>query len=185
MANDFLTQMLGSVLAGSGDGTSQTPTGALGGLGGLGGMLGSVLGGGAPRQDADSSAAPTPGGAGALAAMLLPLAMQWVQRNGGLGGLLERFGQQGYSQQAASWVSTGENQPVDAQAVTDVVGSDELSRLSQQLGVPQDQVAGGMAQILPQVVNHLTPEGRVPADADDVLGAGLAAVQKFLGRSAG
>ena len=94
-----------------------------------------------------------------MLAMLLPLAMQWVQRNGGIGALLQRFQQQGFGQQAASWVSTGENQPVDAQAVTEVVGAEDLSKLSQQLGVPQEEVAGGLAQVLPQVVNHLTPDG--------------------------
>lgn len=183
MASDFLTQILGSVLANAGGATAQTPSsaGTLGGLGGLGGMLDSVLGRGGGQREEDAGVAPASGGTAALAAVLLPLAMQWVQRNGGLGAVLERFRQQGYSQQAASWVSTGENQPVDAQAVSEVVGTEELSRLSQQLGVPQDQVADGMAEILPHVVSHLTPEGHVPANADDMLGAGLAAVQKFLG----
>ena len=62
---------------------------------------------------------------GLLLAMLLPLAMQWVQRNGGVGGLLERFRQKGYSQQAASWVSTGENEPLSTHAVSEVVVDDE------------------------------------------------------------
>lgn len=176
MANDLLGQILGSVLGNSGQ------TGALGGMGGLGGALGNVLGRGVdPQADAvgDSPSAP---GKGALLAVLLPLAMQWVQRNGGIGAVLQRFQQQGYSQQAASWVSTGENQPVDAQAVTDVVGAQDLSKLSQQLGVPHEEVASGLAQILPQVVNHLTPEGDVPANADDLLSSGLAAVEQFLGQ---
>jgi len=62
-----------------------------------------------------------------------------------------------------------------------VVGSEELSRLAQQAGVPQEQVASGLAEILPQVVNHLTPSGDVPQDADDVLGSGVAALQRMLG----
>lgn len=191
MANDFLSQILGNVLGNAAGGQQGTSgglgglgdvLGGLGGAGGFGGMLGNVLGGGANAQDGAAANDSPLAGKGALLAMLLPLAMQWVQRNGGVGALLERFKQQGYSQQAASWVSTGENQPVDAQAVTDVVGTEELSRLSQQLGVSNEQVASGMAQILPHVVNHLTPAGEVPPDADDLLGAGLAAVQKFLGQ---
>jgi len=121
------------------------------------------------------------GGKGALVAMLLPLAMQWVQRNGGVGALLQRFQQKGYSQQAASWVSTGPNEALEPQAVDDVVGMDELSRLSQQLGVSHEEVSNGMAQILPEVVNHLTPQGHVPDDSDDALGRGMAMLEQLLG----
>jgi uncharacterized protein YidB (DUF937 family) len=177
MANDFLGQILGSVLGNSGQ------TGALGGMGGLGGALGTVFGRGVdPQSDAAGDSPSTPG-KGALLAVLLPLAMQWVQRNGGIGAVLQRFRQQGYGQQAASWVSAGENQSVDAQAVTETVGADDLSKLSQQLGVPQGEVAGGLAHILPNVVNHLTPDGEVPANADDLLGAGLASVERYLGQN--
>jgi hypothetical protein len=61
--------------------------------------------------------------------MPLPLAIQWVQRNGGVGATLDRFKQRGLSQQAASWVSTGEIQPVDAQTMSDVVGSEILPQV--------------------------------------------------------
>ena len=124
--------------------------GGLGGLGGLGGALGNVLGRGVDPQADAAGDSPAATGKGAMLAMLLPLAMQWVQRNGGIGALLQRFQQQGFAQQAASWVSTGENQPWDAQAVTEVVGAEDLSKLSQQLGVPQEEVASGLAQVLPQ-----------------------------------
>ena len=177
MSNDFLSQILGSVLGGASGGQQGVP-------GGLGNVLGGMFGGGRQgdgQEGAANDSSPL-GGKGALLAMLLPLAMQWVQRNGGIGAVLERFQQKGHSQQVASWISTGDNQPVSAEAVGDVVGMDELSRLSQQLGVSNDQVASGLAQILPNVVNHLTPGGHVPQDADDALGAGLAAVQEYFGR---
>jgi uncharacterized protein YidB (DUF937 family) len=179
MSNDFLGQILGSVLGN----TSGDPQDSPGGLGGLGGVLGNVFGRGADQEDGGGIGGVAPaGGKGAMMAMLLPLAMQWVQRNGGVGAVLDKFKQQGYSQQAASWVSTGENEPVNAQAVSEVIGTDELSRLSQQLGVPHEQVASGLADILPQVVSHLTPQGDVPQNADDVLSSGLAAVQRLLGQ---
>lgn len=184
MSTDFIGQILNSVL-GNARGNQGLP-GGLGGLGGgLGGVLGSVFGRGSDQQDAGASGSSPMGGKGALLAMLLPIAMQWVQRNGGIGAVLDRFKQQGYSQQATSWVSTGDNQPVDAQAVTDVVGTEELSRLSRQLGVPDEQVASGLADILPQVVDHLTPAGDVPQDADDVLGSGLEALERMLGGQRG
>lgn len=184
MANDFLSQILGSVLGNASAGQQGMPggLGGLGGTGGLGGVLGNVFGRDPDPQDGATRDSSPLGGKGALLAMLLPLAMQWVQRNGGIGALLQKFQQHGYSQEAASWVGTGENEPLNAQAVGEVVGMDELSRLSQQLGVPHEQVASGLAQILPEVVNHLTPAGDVPQDADDTLSSGLAALEQFLGR---
>ena len=181
MANDFLGQILGSVLGGARDG-QQSPTG-----GGMGGGLGDLLGGMLGRSTGSGGglgglggATSGMGGKGALMSMLLPLAMQWVQRNGGVGALLQRFQQKGYSQQAASWVSTGPNEELAPQAVHDVVGMDELSRLSQQLGVSHEEVSAGMAQILPEVVNHLTPEGNVPDNSDDVLSRGMSMLEQFM-----
>src|SRR6185369_9005380 len=124
MSNDLIGQILSSVLGNATGGQQGLP----GGFGGLGGVLGNVFGRGSDQEDGDVSGSSPIGGRGALLTMLLPLAMQWVQRNGGIGAVLDRFRQQGYSQQAASWVSTGQNQPVDAQAVSDVIGTEELSR---------------------------------------------------------
>ena len=198
-ANDFLGQILGSVLGNARVG-QQSPIGG----GGLGDLLGGLMGGGAgqagnhPGRPGDRETG-RPGGmgglsqsgsglggkGGALMFMLLPLAMQWVQRNGGIGAVLQRFQNKGYSQQAASWVSTGQNEELPAQAVSDVVGTEELSRLSQQLGVSQEEVSSSMAQILPEMVNQLTPEGGVPDDGDDVLGRGRSMLEQLMnaGRS--
>jgi uncharacterized protein YidB (DUF937 family) len=177
MSNDFLSRVLGSVL-GDSAGAQAGLGGSGGGLGGLGNLLGGLLGGRAAANDAGAPAA----GKGAMLAVLLPLAIQLIQRNGGVGGLLQRLTQGGYGQQAQSWVSTGENQPVGLDAVTDIMGADELSRLSQQLGVPSEQVAGGLAEILPHVVDQLTPQGQVPADADDVLGSSLSQLTQAFGQ---
>jgi uncharacterized protein YidB (DUF937 family) len=144
-------------------------------------MLGGMLGGGAQPAGGADGESPL-AGKGALMAMLLPLAMQWVQRNGGVGGLLDRFKQQGYGQQAASWVSTGENQPLSADAVHEVLGSDEISQLSQKLGVPTEHVAGGLAELLPQLVNQLTPSGEVTPDADNTLTSSLSSLTQMFGR---
>jgi uncharacterized protein YidB (DUF937 family) len=189
MASDFLSQVLGSVLGGGASGQSGGLgglgglAGSLGGLGGLGGMLGNVLGGASSGgADAGGRTAPPVGGKGAMLAMLLPLAMEMIQRNGGVGAMLDKFKQQGLGQQVDSWVSTGTNQPVSPDAVTNAVGSDEIARMAQQLGVPEDQVTGGLAHILPHVVNHLTPGGDVPADADNTLNAGLSQLTQMFGR---
>jgi uncharacterized protein YidB (DUF937 family) len=180
MASDFLSQVLGSVLGGGAPGGF----GGLGNLGGLGGMLGNVLGGASSGgADAGGQTAPPAGGSkAAMLAMLLPLAMQMIQRNGGVGAILDKFKQQGLGPQVNSWVSTGANQPVSPDAVTNAVGADEISSMAQQLGLPEDEVAGGLAHILPHVVNHLTPDGKVSAGADDTLNAGLSQLTQMFGR---
>lgn len=192
MSDDLLGQILSSVLGNAGGGRQGSPDdlgaglgglgGGLGGLGGLGGALGGIFGRNDETQSGPAAGGSPFGGKGALIAVLLPMAMQWVQRNGGLGAVLSRFQQQGHSQAVASWVSTGDNEPMSADAVGEVVGMEELSRISQQLGVSQDEVASGFAQILPQVVNQLTPAGGVPDDADDTLQSGLLALEQLLGR---
>lgn len=148
--------------------------GGMGGLGGLGGVaIGSVLAGMMRGRRGPMGA---PGGLGgnqaALLMMLLPLAMRWVQRNGGMGAVLDRFRQRGYDRQAQSWVSTGANQPLDERAVEQVVGQDELRQMAQSLGVPEQQVAQAFADIMPEMVDRLTPEGQLPQQADEVLEEG-------------
>ena len=165
-----LGDLLGGMLGGGGSGPGSSP--GMGGLGGLGGL--GRLGGGSAG-----------GKGGAMMAMLLPFVMQWVQRSGGLGGVLGRVQQKGYSQQAASWVSTGPNEELPPEAMGDIVGTEELSRLSQQLGVDESEVSSSMAQILPEVVNQLTPDGNVPDDSDEVLGQGLRSLEQLLNSSQG
>lgn len=185
MANNLIEQILAGVLSSAmgGRGQSGTQGPSLDSGGGLGDLLGGILGGGAPAGAPQERNSPFGrGGGGALLAVLLPLAMQWVQRNGGLGAVLGKFRQQGYSQQAASWVSTGDNEALPREAIDEVVGLDELSRLSQQMGVPEQQVADGFAQLLPEVVNQLSPQGEVAGDADDVLNEGMSEMQAMLAR---
>ena len=150
---------------------------------GLGDLLGGMMGGnagqgaGLPQSRGTSGLG---GKGGALMLLLLPLAMQWVQRSGGIGGVMERFRNKGYSQQAASWMSTGANEDIEPQAVSEVMGTDELSRLSQQLGVSQEEVSSGMAQILPEMMDKLTPQGSVPDDGDEVLDRGRSMLEQLM-----
>ena len=158
--------------------------GGIGGMGGLGGIaMGSVLGGmlgGARRPGAGVPAGR--GGVGmnrtALLVMLLPLAMRWVQRNGGVGAVLDKFKQQGYGRHTQSWVDTGQNDSLDDKAVEQVVGQVELRQMAQKLGVPEQDVAQAFAEIMPEMVDKLSPSGRVPHEADDVLDEGRQALEK-------
>lgn len=121
-------------------------SGGSGAGGGLGGMLGGALGGGA-------------GGAGAAAGGL-----------GGLGGLVEQFARNGMGDIANSWVGGGQNLPVSPDQLGKALGGDTIGNLSRQLGMNQGDLLGQLSQLLPQVVDKLTPQGNIPQG--DIQGMG-------------
>ena len=81
---------------------------------------------------------------------------------GGLGGLLQQLQQGGLGEAAKSWVSTGQNLPVSADQLQSALGGDRIDALAQQAGLPAGDLASQLAQYLPQVVDHLTPNGQLP-----------------------
>lgn len=87
---------------------------------------------------------------------------------GGLGGLLERFQQKGYADQVQSWIGTGENQPLPPEALSQVFDGDQLSQIATHAGVSEDEARTGLTELLPQVVDHLTPQGQLP-ESDQLL----------------
>lgn len=87
---------------------------------------------------------------------------------GGLGGLLGSLQNAGLGQIVDSWIGTGQNQPVSGDQLAQALGDDQLSGLAQTAGIPQSDIAGHLAQILPGLVDHLTPNGQVPASDGDL-----------------
>jgi uncharacterized protein YidB (DUF937 family) len=175
--NPLLGQVLGGLF---GQAMRQRGVGGgfgAGGLGGLavGGLLAGMLGG---RRGPLGGPARSGGGRTALLMMVLPLAMRWVQQNGGIGAVLDRFRRQGMASHTQSWVSNDENQPLDEQSVQQVVGQDELAQMAQRLGVPQQEVAQAFAEIMPEMVNQLSPQGEVAGEADAVLDEGRHALER-------
>jgi uncharacterized protein YidB (DUF937 family) len=141
-----LDEVLGGLLGGKG---------GSGGGGDLGSILSGLGGGGGGRSG---------GGAGMLAA-LLPL-VGGLLANGGLQKMLSGFQGKGLSQQADSWVGTGENEAVSGQQVREVVGDDSVGEIAQQLGVSNDQAADALAEVLPKVVDHASPGGELPSQEE-------------------
>ena len=92
---------------------------------------------------------------------------------GGLGGLLEKFQQSGLGDVAASWVSTGQNQPISPDQLGNALGPDILGGLAQQMGMSTGDTAGQLSQILPQLIDQLTPNGQVPQGGLDIGGLDL------------
>jgi uncharacterized protein YidB (DUF937 family) len=122
------------------------PGGSLGGggLGGgsLGGGLGDLLKGGL-------------GGllAGGAAGSVI---------SGGLGDLLNQFQQSGHGDTANSWVSNGPNKQISPNDLANALGADQINSLASQTGLSREELLSGLSQHLPDVINHLTPDGRLP-----------------------
>ena len=136
-------------------------------------VLGSLAGGGGQQQGGGGQAALL-GGQGAQGGQL--------DLGGLLGGLVARFGEAGLGDQASSWVSTGQNLPVSAEQIGQVFGNSALGDMAAQLGMPSEQVAGHLANLLPQVVDGLTPGGQLPGAGGADLGDALAGLAAMLGR---
>jgi uncharacterized protein YidB (DUF937 family) len=76
--------------------------------------------------------------------------------------LLQRFQQAGYGGQARSWVGTGQNLPIPADVIGQVFGPGALSQIARQTGLSEQDASAGLSQLLPEVVDRLTPGGEVP-----------------------
>jgi len=101
---------------------------------------------------------------------------------GGVGGLVSAFEKNGLGGVASSWVGQGANQPVTPQQVQSGLGNEALQDVASKLGVSPDVASGVVAQLLPHVVDHLTPNGQVPAGNIDVVGMGESLLKSFLNR---
>jgi uncharacterized protein YidB (DUF937 family) len=86
--------------------------------------------------------------------------------SGGLGDLLKQFQQNGQGDVANSWVGKGPNKPIAPGDLANALGADQLEQLSSQSGLSREELLQGLSQYLPQVVDHLTPEGRLPTDKE-------------------
>lgn len=85
---------------------------------------------------------------------------------GGLGGLLEQFQRSGLGEVAGSWVSTGQNLPISPDQLGKVLGGDQIAGMASKLGMNQGDLLGQLSQMLPQVIDQLTPNGQVPQQID-------------------
>lgn len=81
---------------------------------------------------------------------------------GGLSGLVQQFQNNGLGSIVQSWVSTGPNQPITAQQIQQALGSDKVKQIAARIGLDPNVVSQKLSTILPQIVNHLTPNGQLP-----------------------
>lgn len=116
-----------------------------GGDGGLLGQLGGLVSGG--------------GGGNPLGGLLGGLV-----GGGGLAAVLDQFREKGYGEQVNSWVGQGQNQQLTPDQLEHALGADTIGQLAQHTGMAPDQVLNELAGELPQAVDQMTPDGRLPTE---------------------
>lgn len=100
-------------------------------------------------------------------------------QTGGLTGLLSRFQSQGLGNIISSWIGTGQNQPIAPDQVEKVVGSEKVQEIATKLGVTPEEASQGLAKLLPEVVDKMTPQGAIPAE--ESMGDRIGEIKKLLG----
>jgi uncharacterized protein YidB (DUF937 family) len=133
-------------------------------MGLLDSVLGSVLGG---QQQ---------GGAGALAQIVAGMLAGQGQAGGGgglggLAGLAEQFQKGGLGDVMNSWIGKGENLPISPEQLNNVLGSDVIGKITQATGMNQGDLLGQLSQMLPGMVDKVTPEGQIPQGGLGDIGA--------------
>ncbi|TKK12447.1 hypothetical protein EcCFBP13530_23705 [Enterobacter cancerogenus] len=106
--------------------------------------------------------------------------MSWVESQGGIPGVIEKFRESGLSDVVASWISKGNNLPVSVNQIITVFGTPALQTLADKTGIDLQGVSSLVATLLPGIVDHCSPEGEVQTKTD-LLTAGINLLKsKFL-----
>jgi uncharacterized protein YidB (DUF937 family) len=111
--------------------------------------------------------------------ILIGVAGALMNSAGGISGILAKLQQGGLADAAASWVGTGANKPVSADALGGALGPELMGMIAKQLGGNTQQAAGTVADLLPGLIDKLTPQGQVPSDN------GMGALGSLLGGADG
>jgi uncharacterized protein YidB (DUF937 family) len=101
---------------------------------------------------------------------------------GGVGGLVGAFEKNGLGGVMSSWVGTGANQPVSPQQVQSGLGNQAIQDVAGKLGISPDVASGLVAQLLPHVVDHMTPGGQIPAGGSNMMEMGESILKGLLNR---
>jgi len=99
---------------------------------------------------------------GIVGAGMVSVVNNVLEKHGGLQGVVNEFERNGLGPMVKSWVSTGPNQPISPGEVQRALGPDLLQQLSQKSGVPVEELSRKLAEVLPQAVDKMTPNGTIP-----------------------
>lgn len=129
------------------------------------GLMDSLIGAATSSLTGNNQAQAGASGTGGLdPQMLMGIVGALMNSSGGLSGVLAKLQQSGLGDAAASWVGTGDNQSVSPDALGGALGPDLMGMIAQQMGASQEQAAGTMADLLPGLIDKLTPQGQIPDD---------------------
>ena len=108
------------------------------------------------------------GALGQLGAAVLPVVLSEIMGTGSQGGLnaiVAKLEQAGLGEQVKSWIGTGQNLPITADQVRQVLGNDAVRQLAAKYNIPVDQISEVLAHQLPLAVDHASPDGKLPKSA--------------------
>ena len=97
------------------------------------------------------------------------MAMELLNQNGGLDGILVKFKEGGLAEQAASWVGTGANMSVSPEQISSVLGDGKIAEMAAKMGISPETLSAQIAEHLPTVVDKLTPNGAVEGESGNLL----------------
>jgi len=102
---------------------------------------------------------------------MLQIAMDLFKQNGGLEGVVAKFNEAGLAEQAASWIGKGDNQPISADQVIEVLGRDSIAGIAEKLNMSPSDISEKIAEYLPQAIDKMTPNGEVDGNSGSLLTA--------------
>ena len=108
----------------------------------------------------------TGGGAGGALGGLLTGGAAGGLLSGGLKDLIDQFQQNGQGKKAQSWVSSGPNEDASPQDIEKALGNERIEWLMEQTGMSRSELLGGLSRELPEAVNNMTPDGRLPSEEE-------------------
>jgi uncharacterized protein YidB (DUF937 family) len=132
-------------------------------MGLLDGLLQNVLGSGAQQSQGS----------------MMQVALQVLQQNGGLPGIISKFQNGGMAAHVDSWIGSGANMPISGSQLQEILGTGSIGEIAQKLGMSHGDASSGLAQVLPHIINQLTPGGQVPADHGDLVAQARAMLEKI------
>ena len=135
------------------------------------GLLDSLIGAAAEAASGASQGQRAPANTGGLPGgldpqMLIALVGSLLASSGGLQGLLAKLQSGGLGDAVQSWIGTGANQPVSGDQLGSALGPDLMGMIASQLGGSPAQASGTLAELLPGLIDQLTPKGQVPTEGD-------------------
>ncbi len=100
---------------------------------------------------------------------LLQLVLSAIRENGGLASVIQQLRDRGMGTQADSWIGNGSNAVADLQKLINLLGSPIVASIATKLGIDAGKARNAIASILPEVIDQLTPQGRLSGEEDDAI----------------